>query len=136
MNVINLTGRIVKDADLAIVGNNIPKISFALAVERNYQKDKENKIVDFIKCELIGRGEKLQEYLTKGKKIAVLGELNIDNYEKDGQKRSFTKVKVDRLEFLDSSNASNGGNEVSTSTTKTNQTNPKFELLDDDDIPF
>ena len=135
MNVINLTGRIVKDADLAMLGNNIPKISFALAVERNYQKDKENKVVDFIPCVLIGRGEKLQEHLTKGKKIAVLGELNIDNYEKDGQKRSFTKVKVDRLEFLDSSNASNGGNEVSTST-KTNQTNPKFELLDDDDIPF
>ena len=135
MNVINLTGRIVKDADLAIVGNGIPKISFALAVERNYQKDKENKVVDFIPCELVGRGEKLQEYLTKGKKIAVVGELNIDNYEKDGQKRSFTKVKVDRLEFLDSNNASSGGNEVSTST-KTNQTNPKFELLDDDDIPF
>lgn len=134
MNVINLTGRIVKDADLAMVGNGIPKISFALAVERNYQKDKENKVVDFIPCELIGRGEKLHEYLTKGKKIAVLGELNIDNYEKDGQKRSFTKVKIDRLEFLDSNNASSGGSEVSTST-KTNQTK-NFEPLDDDDIPF
>ena len=117
-----------------MVGNGIPKISFALAVERNYQKDKENKVVDFINCELIGRGEKLQEQLIKGKKIAVVGELNIDNYEKDGQKRSFTKVKIDRLEFLDSNNASSGGSEVSTST-KTNQTK-NFEPLDDDDIPF
>ena len=44
--------------------------------------------------------ENLCQYVTKGKLIAVDGELNIEQYEKDGEKRSYTKVKVDKLEFL------------------------------------
>ena len=31
--------------------------------------------------------EKLSQYVTKGKAILVEGELNIDNYEKDGERR-------------------------------------------------
>ena len=102
---------------------------FTLAVERNYQKDKNNKKVDFINMEMIGQHtEKLSPYATKGKAILVEGELNIDNYEKDGKRRSFTKVKVDRLEFL----ASNNNNE-----NKTNAKTLDFqEVGNDEDIPF
>ena len=67
-------------------------MSFSIAVERNYQKDKNNKKVDFINMEMIGKHtENLCQYVTKGKQILVEGELNIDNYEKDGEKRSFTR---------------------------------------------
>ena len=62
--------------------------------------------------------------LTKGKQILVIGELNIDQYEKDGTKKSFTKVKVDRLEFL------GGGKQ---------EYDPKGrfeEVLDDNELPF
>ena len=101
MNKIMLAGRIVRDAELGyipVVGT--AKATFTLAVERNYQKDKNNKKVDFINCEVIGKHtENLCQYLNKGKALIVEGELNIDNYEKDGEKRSFTKVKVDRVEF-------------------------------------
>ena len=80
-------------------------MTFTLAVERNYQKDKNNKKVDFINCEMLGQHtEKLCQYVTKGKSILVEGELNIEQYEKDGERRSYTKVKVDKLEFLSSSN--------------------------------
>ena len=72
--------------------------------------------------------EKLSQYVTKGKAILVEGELNIDNYEKDGERRSFTKVKVDRLEFL----AGNSNNE-----NKTNANTLDFqEVGNDEDIPF
>jgi len=76
--------------------------------------------------EMIGKHtENLCQYVTKGKQILVEGELNIDNYEKDGEKRSFTKVKVDRLEFL-------GG---ATAEKKTEELN--FQEVDvDEDIPF
>ena len=102
MNKILLTGRLVKDAEMSFLpGTGMPKITFTIAVDRAYQKDKANKKVDFIPCEQIGKHvEKLAQYLTKGKMIGVEGELNIDQYEKDGAKQSFTKVKVDRLEFL------------------------------------
>ena len=130
MNKIILTGRLVKDAELGFIGaTGTPKMTFTLAVERNYQKDKNNKKVDFINCEMLGQHtEKLSQYVTKGKAILVEGELNIDNYEKDGEKKSFTKVKVDRLEFL----AGNSNNE-----NKANTNTLEFQQVDDnDDIPF
>ena len=130
MNKIILTGRLVKDAELGFIGaTGTPKMSFTLAEERNYQKDKNNKRVDFINCEMLGQHtEKLSQYVTKGKAILVEGELNIDNYEKDGEKKSFTKVKVDRLEFL----AGNNNNE-----NKANANTLEFQEIDDnDDIPF
>ena len=130
MNKIILTGRLTKDAELGYIGaTGTPKMSFSLAVERNYQKDKNNKKVDFINCEMLGQHtEKLSQYVTKGKAILVEGELNIENYEKDGERRSYTKVKVDRLEFM-------GGNNNSNTESKAN--NIEFqEVGDDEDIPF
>ena len=132
MNKVVLTGRLVRDSELSyIASTSTPKMSFSMAVERNYQKDKNNKKVDFINCEQLGKHiENLCQYVTKGKQILVEGELNIDNYEKDGEKRSFTKVKVDRLEFL-------GG-----ATTEKNTNTNALEFTDfqevdnDEDIPF
>ena len=126
-NQVLLTGRLTKDAELSFLpGTGMPKVTFTLAVDRNYQKDKNNKKVDFIPAEMIGKHvEKLSQYLTKGKMVLTIGELNIDQYEKDGAKKSFTKVKVDRLEFLA------GGKQEDHDPTG------KFkEVLDDDDLPF
>ena len=130
MNKIILTGRLTRDAEIGYIGaTGTPKMAFSIAVERNYQKDKNNKKVDFINCEMLGQHtEKLSQYVTKGKAMLVEGELNIDNYEKDGEKKSFTKVKVDRLEFL----AGNSNNE-----NKANANTLEFQEVDDnDDIPF
>ena len=133
MNKIIISGRLVRDAELSYIASTAtPKMSFSIAVERNYQKDKNNKKVDFINCEQLGKHvENLCQYVTKGKQILVEGELNIDNYEKDGEKRSFTKVKVDRLEFL-------GGN--SNTNTENKQGNEykieEFNDFDEDEIPF
>ena len=130
MNKIILTGRLTRDAEIGYIGaTGTLKMAFSIAVERNYQKDKNNKKVDFINCEMLGQHtEKLSQYVTKGKAILVEGELNIDNYEKDGEKKSFTKVKVDRLEFL----AGNSNNE-----NKANANTLEFQEVDDnDDIPF
>ena len=125
-NQVLLTGRLTKDAELSFLpGTGMPKVVFTLAVDRNYQKDKNNKKVDFIPAEMIGKHvEKLSQYLTKGKMVLTIGELNIDQYEKDGAKKSFTKVKVDRLEFL------GGGKQ---------EYDPKGrfeEVLDDNELPF
>ena len=62
--------------------------------------------------------------MTKGKQVAVEGELNIDVYEKNGEKKSFTKVKADRVEFV-------GGGKAETNTLPNG-----FEAIDDDELPF
>ena len=131
MNKVILSGRLTRDSELSyIASTSTPKMSFSLAVERNYQKDKNNKKVDFINMEMIGKHcENLCQYVTKGKAILVEGELNIDQYEKDGEKRSFTKVKVDRLEFL-----SNAITEKKTNTDTLEFAD--FQEVNDDEIPF
>ena len=139
MNVINLTGRVVKDCELSMLpGTGTAKISFTLCVERKYQKDKNNKKVDFIPVEMLGsHTEKLAQYVTKGKMIGITGELHIDQYEKDGQKKSFTKVNADRLEFL-------GGGSKETYPDLTGGINKysspdptgRFKEVLDDDLPF
>ena len=133
MNKIILTGRTTKDAELSYISSTgTPKMAFSIAVERNYQKDKNNKKVDFINCEMLGQHtEKLAQYVTKGKAILVEGELNIDNYEKDGEKKSFTKVKIDRLEFL-SGNNNNNENKPNVNTLEFTE----FQEVDNDEIPF
>ena len=140
MNKILLTGRLVKDAEMSFLpGTGMPKITFTLAVDRAYQKDKANKKVDFIACEQIGKHtEKLAQYLTKGKMIGVEGELNIDQYEKDGAKKSFTKVKVDKLEFL-GGGAKETFPDLTGGINKYSSLDPtgRFkEVLDDDSLPF
>ena len=67
------------------------------------------------------------QYVTKGKLVYVEGELHIDQYEKEGEKRSYTKVKVDKLEFLGGTNQDNKSN---------NTENNDFQPINDDDIPF
>ena len=131
MNKILLTGRLVRDAELNYIGAaGTPKMSFTIACDRAYQNDKNNKKVDFIPCEMIGQHtEKLCQYVNKGKAILVEGELNIEQYEKNGEKRSYTKVKVDRLEFLSSNNNENKSNANTLEFTE-------FQEVDNDEIPF
>ena len=114
MNKIMITGRIVRDAELSFIPNTgTPKMVYTLAVERGYQKDKANKRVDFIPCEAIGKHcENLAPHVTKGKLVLVEGELNIDKYDKDGETRTYTKVKVDRLEFLGGSSKEAGADKA------------------------
>lgn len=128
MNLVILSGRLTKDSELSYIGSGVAKASFDIAVDRNYQKDKNNNVVDFVRCEMLGKGaEALSQYLTKGKAITVNGELNIDRYDKDGEAKSFTKVKVDRVEFQQGSKEDNKTNNKS-----------DFEPIDDmeDSIPF
>ena len=126
MNRIVLVGRLVRDCEPSVLpGTGTGKITFTLAVDRAYQKDKNNKKVDFIPVEMIGNHTtKLAQYMTKGKQVAIEGELNIDVYEKNGEKKSFTKVKADRVEFV-------GGGKAETNTLP-----DEFKAIDDDELPF
>ena len=126
MNKIVLVGRLVRDCEPSVLpGTGTGKITFTLAIDRAYQKDKNNKKVDFIPVEMIGNHTtKLAQYMTKGKQVAVEGELNIDVYEKNGEKKSFTKVKADRVEFV-------GGGKAETNTLPN-----EFEDIDDSELPF
>ena len=119
-NSILLTGRITKDLELKHAGQT-NKCDFTLAVDREYSKEGQQK-TDFINITVFGKtAENLCKYQAKGNKILVLGTLNIDQYQKDGENRTSTKVIANKIEFLDSK--------------KDNTFNNAFEASNDD-IPF
>ena len=133
MNKIILSGGITRDAELTFLGQTgTPKMSFSLAVERGYQKKGEEKKVDFINCEMIGKHtENLYQYITKGKQIFIEGELNIDSYMKDDERKTYTKVKVDKLEFQKGGVAANADMKV-----KNEFKLEEFGNFETEEVPF
>ena len=101
MNKFVVTGNLTKDAELNYSQNGKPYCKFTLANNEGYG---DNKKTNFFNCTLWGKGgESLSQYLTKGKKIVVSGSVNINTYEKDGEKKNFTEVVVDMyngIEFM------------------------------------
>ena len=130
MNNLVIVGRIVKDAELTYIANanGLAKLTFTVAVDRSYQKDKNNKKTDFIPCTIIGlRAEKLAPHATKGKQVAIQGELHIENVKKNDNWKTYVDVNVNIFEFL-GGNTGNNKAEI--------KTPPGFEAILDSEIPF
>lgn len=127
MNNLTIVGRLTKDAELSYIkGSGVPALKFYVAVERKYQKDKNNKKVDYIPCESIGKhAETLYQYMIKGSLVNLIGEIHFEPYQKDGQKLTFTKMYVEYIRLLDSRKE-----------TPKDTKGKTFEPIDTDDIPF
>lgn len=99
MNNLILIGRLVRDPELKfIAGSGKAVANFSIVVDRPFSKEKQ---ADFFNVVVWGKtAENCAEYLEKGRKVAVKGHLINEQYEKDGQKKIFTKVIADNVEFL------------------------------------
>lgn len=92
-----LIGRMTADSELKQTPNGIYVTSFTIAVDR-FGKE---KATDFIRVEAWRQSaEFVCRYFVKGKAIGVDGQIHIDQYEKDGEKRSSFKVVADRIFFV------------------------------------
>ena len=125
MNKIFLKGRLTNSPELKQTLNEVKVTKFTIAVNRKFDKEK----TDFINCEAWrNTAEFISKYFTKGKEIAIIGELHIDKSEKDGKATYFTSVVVDEVEFCGSKNESKN-------ETRENESN-MVELSEEDDLPF
>lgn len=102
MNKIMLVGNIVKDSELKLVGKEgTAKATFTLAINKRI-KDREDKVT-FVPCVIWGKmAEALCDYLVKGTKVAVVGELDINNVESEeyeGEWKTYVNVNVNELDF-------------------------------------
>ena len=122
MNHIVLIGRLVRDADLKILGNG-SVLNFTIAVDRGYKDKDGNKQTDFIPIVSFNK-DKIADYMLKGKMVAISGSLQIDKYkDKEGKDRTTTKVNAREIKFLDSGKAEGK--------------KPDFSAIDDDfTLPF
>jgi single-strand DNA-binding protein len=141
INSVSITGRLTKDMELAYTSNGfaIGKLSLASS-ESKKVGDKWEDHAQFFDCKLIGkRAESLANHLTKGLQVFILGKLQQETWEKDGQKRSKITILIEQLTFgakpsnnNNGSGSGSGGFQPTNSRQPSNNSQTNFE----DDIPF
>lgn len=154
INSVTIVGRLTRDAELKYTNSGSAVTTMGLAVNRS-RKDGEQWVeeANFFDISLWGRrGESLNQYLQKGSRIAVTGELRQERWEQDGQKRSRVVIHASNIQLLGgdkqqstNQNASSGqqshsqgnnqGNNSYSSTNGQTNNGPNSANFDDQ-IPF
>ncbi|MBU3011565.1 single-stranded DNA-binding protein [Polaribacter vadi] len=105
-NKVQLIGRLGQDPEIITFqdGNKIAK--FSLATDDSYKDKSGNKVERSYWHNLVVKGglvKVVENYVTKGKEIAIEGKLTNRSYEtKQGEKRYITEVLVNELLMLGS----------------------------------
>lgn len=111
MNSINLLGRLTRDVEVRYSqsANPVAIANFGLAVNRRFKKQGEQE-ADFMNCTAFGKtAELIQQYVAKGEQLGITGRLAIDQYQKDGENRTATKIMVEAITFVSSPKGDSGG---------------------------
>ncbi len=151
-NQVTLLGNLTRDPELRTTPNGQSVCSFSLALNRSYKGADGNwqEATDYIDIVAWGpMGERVAQYLAKGRKALVSGRLQSRSWEQDGNKRSKVEVVANDVTFVDGpggSNASGQGGDSGSSTSNSSSSKKKddaqIEDIDTDqpidlsDIPF
>jgi single-strand DNA-binding protein len=111
-NQVTLMGNLTRDPELRTTPNGASVCSFSLALNRSYKNADGNWIeaTDFIDIVAWGPlGERVAQYLTKGRPALVSGRLQSRSWEQDGNKRSKVEVVAQDVTFLGGAPGGGGG---------------------------
>lgn len=138
MNQIILIGNLTADPELRTTQSGINMVNFTVAVQRRYKNDQGRYDADFIRCVAWRQtADFLHQYATKGRKVALTGELQSRTYDKDGQKRTLFEVVANSVELIDKRDAESRDDRPAGAQpgSPSGQANA-FTEVDDDSLPF
>lgn len=138
-NIVVLCGNLTRDPEVRQIPSGMSVADLGLAINESY-KNKSGELVEttcYVDVVVWGKtAENCGQYLRKGSAILVEGRLQLDQWEKDGEKRSKLRVRADRIQFLGSprrdGDAASGGAPARRPETTSSPKPPPA----DDDIPF
>ena len=157
-NRVILMGRLTRDPELRTTPSGISMCRFSIAVDRQYQKQGEERQADFL--DVIcwrNTAEFVCKYFGKGKMIHIEGKLQNNNYtDQNGNKVYRNDIIADAVAFCGDKSGSSGGTSGSTDPPrqaapekpKTQQSAPQpqqielgdlgdfEEILSDGEVPF
>ena len=142
MNKIVLIGNLTHDTKTRSTPNGVTVCSFTIAVNRRFASQGGEKQTDFFRINAWRQlGDLCARYLTKGRKVAVIGELQARTYEaKDGTTRLSLDVSADEVEFLSPKGQEDGSANYSAPRPQqshgSSQDMAGFNDISSDDIPF
>lgn len=112
LNQVILQGNLTSDPELRGSENQI--VRFSLAVNNGFG---ERRTTTFVDCVGFGKqAEIISKYLTKGSQALVRGQLMLNEWEVDGEKRRKLEVRLENVNgFFFVGNSTNSNNAMSES---------------------
>lgn len=151
VNTVILMGNLTRDPELKQTPTGMSVCSFSLALNSAYkdQNGEWQERTNYVDCVAwAGLGERVAQYMSKGRRCLVQGDLQSRSWEQDGQKRSKVEVRAAEVTFLDG-RGEDGGNTGAGSNNGGSAAKPAAGKKDDtaiqdignepinlDDIPF
>ena len=124
INCLMIIGNLTKDPESRITQSGINVCSFTVAVNRRREEG-----TDYFRVTAWRQlAENCAKYLSKGKKVAVVGKVRCVTYTgQDGQVRASMEMNADEVEFLSPKEQEKPGNEPA---------NSGYTEVYEDDLPF
>jgi single-strand DNA-binding protein len=103
-NKVQLIGNLGQDPEIVNMDNGNKLAKFSIATSESYKNAQGEKVEDVQWHNVVAWGktaEIVENYLAKGKQVAVEGKLTHRSYEtKEGEKRYITEVRCNELLML------------------------------------
>lgn len=146
LNRIVLVGRLTKEPELRFTNNNnIPVVSFTLAVNRPFSSsstsggnDSNAKEADFIPCIAWRKqAENVSKYVKKGHMVAVDGRIQTRDYvdTATNTKRYITEVVCDSVVFLETKGSNENFKPFEKEIPNEKENDKNIQAIEDD-LPF
>ena len=145
MNKIILIGNLTRDPEMRTTTGGANVCSFTIAVNRRFSGAGGEKQTDFFRINAWRQlADLCQRYLAKGRKVAVVGELQARTYTaNDGTTRISLDVSADEVEFLTPKGQQEGyesgyssGPAAPHASSGPMQELAGFENISEDELPF
>ena len=150
LNRVILIGRLTRDPEMRYTPSGVPVASFSVATSRRYQSQDgqwQEKTVWFRVTAWRKTAETVSQYLTKGSKVLIIGELEEPRtwVDKDGNTQASLDVTAQTIRFLSSRGDGTGsGGDFQREPARTqsnggrggNQSDAMDDGPSDEDIPF
>lgn len=132
MNRVTIIGNLTRDPESRTTPAGKEVCNFTVAVNRRQKDASGNNVADFFKIAAWGElGKSCQQYLAKGRKVAVVGPVSVSTYQaQDGSTKANLDVMAQEVEFL--SPRENGGENAQSAQTPAAQPVP----VPDGELPF
>ena len=138
MNKAILIGNLTREPEKRGTPSGISLCTFTIAVSRRFANQQGERQADFIPIVAWrGLADNCANYLHKGSKVAVIGEIRTRSYDaQDGSKRYVTEIQADEVQFLDRAPQSQSQGGTAAPQEFVSDPLPDFASMEDEELPF
>lgn len=123
--------RLARDIELKYLPSGMTVASFSVVSSEKYKEEEKACFIDAV---AFGKtAEIMNQFLRKGSQVYIIGKLNQESWEKDGQKRSKHTITVENMELI----GKKEDNAPQPQKTQPQPQQPQHEVdISEDEIPF